>query len=168
VDTLKELSSCDSGQFRTINGFQLVPATFQNLGVRPFSLEFTVLMTCRGCGTQTTLLEYLDSNGKPQDTCPCGGPSLLKFQVLFQQKFDALLDNRKLSNIEALTLCHGTRHDIELSRILHLYDIGCDCGVLWLSSRFAARRSRFTCQSIQGNLQFDQRIDVKIVRSLLS
>jgi hypothetical protein len=102
LETLNEISSCDSGQFRTMKGSQLVPATFENLGTRPFTLEFNVVGTCRGCSTQTTLLEHLDSSGQPTDTCPCGGPSLLNFQILLKEKFDDLLANRKISNIESL------------------------------------------------------------------
>jgi hypothetical protein len=101
VETYNALSLCGSGQFRKVEKYEIEPAVFETEGIRSFSLEYYLTGNCRGCNSSSTLLQKVELNGNKKDTCPCQGPSLQKFQVLFQEKMERLIVGRILKNIQS-------------------------------------------------------------------
>ena len=104
MQTYNEIARCEQSQFRKVTDVTLVPVSFEDLGERLFSLEFTVTAECQGCSSTTTLLDYGDLNGRELDSCPCRGPTVFSFQVVFEQRLEKLIQDQKITNIDELDM----------------------------------------------------------------
>ena len=104
LETYNEIVLCDKDQFRQATAAELVPVSFEDLGERFFTLEYTVTGKCRGCSSNTTLLDHVHRRGRELDSCPCRGPTDYSFRALLKQRLDHSTKGRHITNIGGLDM----------------------------------------------------------------